>query len=228
MDDVQRVLERMKICILMPAFNEEKTIERLVKDVRGYGYDVLVIDDGSSDNTAKCAKAGGAEVIVNEVNLGKGMTLRKGFEILLKRDYYDAVVVMDADGQHLPSDLIHFSWAYEKSRAGVIVGNRMFKPKDMPLVRWMTNSFMSFLLSKKCAQRVPDTQCGFRLIDTKVLKRINLKTERFEIESEILLEAAKNGFLIESVPITSVYGTETSAIHPVKDTIRFFKFIFKK
>ena len=217
----------MKICILMPSFNEEKSISGLVEAVRRYGYDCLVMDDGSSDQTAVLAKIKGAEVITNERNLGKGATLRKGFEVILQRDY-DAVVVMDADGQHLPTDLVHFTYTYEERHPGIIVGNRMYKPKGMPLVRWITNKVMSYVLSKKCKQWIPDTQCGFRLIDMNVLKKLNLETDKFEIESEMLLEAAENGFCIESVPITTVYEGQTSAIHPIKDTLRFFKFILRR
>jgi len=104
----------------------------------------------------------------------------------------------------------------------------MFKAKGMPLVRWLTNKFMSFLISCICHQSISDSQCGFRLIDTQVLKKINLQTENFEIESEILLETAKNGFKIDSIPITTVYEGQHSAINPWKDTIRFFKLLFKK
>ncbi|HQP92322.1 MAG TPA: hypothetical protein PLU24_06575, partial [Candidatus Omnitrophota bacterium] len=98
----------------------------------------------------------------------------------------------------------------------------------MPFVRWVTNGFMSLMISCMCKQRVPDTQCGFRLIDMDVLKNLTLATEKFEIESEMLLEAARKGYKIESVPITTVYEGQYSAIHPVKDTIRFFQFVFKK
>ena len=227
MADVQGVLERMKFCVLIPSFNEENTVGWLVRAVRQKQYDCIVIDDGSRDATAKNARDNGAEVVVNEHNLGKGASLRKAFSILAPRDY-DAVIVMDGDGQHLPEDIDPFIQLFIEKRPGVVVGNRMHKPKGMPFVRWCTNKFMSFILSMKCRQPIPDSQCGFRLINTAFLKKMSLQTEKFEIESEILLEAAKNGYRIESVPITTVYEGQSSAIHPVKDTIRFFKFIFKK
>lgn len=87
---------------------------------------------------------------------------------------------------------------------------------------------MSFLISCMAHQSIPDSQCGFRLMDIQVLKKIDLRTENFEIESEMLLEAAKNGFKIESVPITTVYEGQHSAIHPWKDTIRFFRYLSTK
>lgn len=227
MVDVQGVLERMKICVLIPSFNEERTIGWLVAAVREYGYNVIVIDDGSQDKTAKLARDNGAEVIVNERNLGKGASLRKAFESLRQKDY-EGVVIMDGDGQHLPEDLVHFVDLFKAERPGIIVGNRMMKPKGMPLIRWLTNKFMSFVLSKMCKQSILDSQCGFRLIDMEVLKKLKLSTEKFEIESEMLIEAASNGFKIESVPITTIYSGQNSAIHPIKDTLRFLRFVFKE
>ncbi len=217
----------MKICVLIPSFNEEKTVGWLVKSVRKQGFDTVVIDDGSRDNTAKIARECGAEVIVNEQNLGKGASLRKAFGILANRPY-DAVIIMDGDGQHLPADIPPFLETYKEKKPGIIVGNRMQKAKGMPLVRWLTNRFMSYVISKMCGQWIPDTQCGFRLIDTKALRQMELNTEKFEIESEMLLEAARKGYEIASVPITTVYEGQYSAIHPIRDTIRFFSFIFKK
>lgn len=217
----------MKICVLIPSFNEEKTIGWLVRAVREFNYDVFVIDDGSRDRTAQFASENGAEVLINKKNLGKGASLRKAFDVLMHRDY-DCIVTMDGDGQHLPEDLIHFARLFEEKRPGIIVGNRMMKPKGMPLIRWLTNKFMSFVLSKMCKQHVFDTQCGYRLIDMEVLKKLKLSTEKFEIESEMLIEAALNGFKIESVPITTVYSGQNSAIHPVKDTLRFLRFVFKE
>jgi len=104
----------------------------------------------------------------------------------------------------------------------------MDKPKDMPFVRIWTNKFMSWFISSMVKQKIPDTQCGYRLIKKDVLSKINLVSYNFEIESEILIKAARLGFKIESVPIKSVYAGEKSRINPVVDTIRFFKFAIKE
>lgn len=217
----------MKIVCLIPSFNEEKTIGWLVKAVRKLGHDALVIDDGSCDKTAQLAHENGAEVVINERNLGKGASLRKAFGILSGRDY-DVIIIMDGDGQHLPTDIGQFIDCYKEKKPGIIVGNRMDKAKGMPFIRWLTNKSMSFIISVMCKQCVPDTQCGFRLVDINVIRSVNLSTEKFEIESEMLLEASRKGFQISSVPVTTVYDGQYSAIHPLKDTIRFFKFVFKK
>lgn len=109
----------------------------------------------------------------------------------------------------------------------MLVGNRISFSKEMPLVRWITNNLMSFLISIICWQNIRDSQCGFRLIKTKVLKEITLCSSNYEIESEIIIAARKRRFKIEFVPIKTIYAKEISQINPVVDALRFFKFIFK-
>jgi glycosyltransferase involved in cell wall biosynthesis len=218
----------MKICVIIPTYNESAAIAGVVKAVKNQGLDVAVIDDGSSDDTATIAKKSGAIVLVNGTNMGKGACLIKGFAYCLKNDY-GAVITMDGDGQHLPREISSFVEAITKnSRVGIIVGNRMATHNSMPMVRVITNTFMSWLISRICRQHIPDTQCGYRLIRRELLEKMRLKTSKFEIESEMLIEAAQHGFSIVSIPITSVYRDERSHIHPFIDTIRFFRFILKK
>ena len=216
----------MKACVLLPAYNEEKTIGKLVRNIKVYGYDVIVVDDGSTDKTAQIAKEAQALVLSHPDNRGKGLALRTGFKYIRGGDY-DAVVIMDADGQHLPEDINNFIEYARTSHAGVIVGNRMDAPHGMPAVRKITNRFTSFVISKVIKNNVPDSQCGFRLIRVEVLKKINLSTIKYDTETEILLEAARNGFIIESVPVKTVYADQKSQIHPVVDTLRFWRLIGK-
>jgi hypothetical protein len=136
---------------------------------------------------------------------------------------------MDGDGQHLPEDIPGFiNLASKKEELGLIIGNRMSNRRNMPIIRVLTNKFMSFLLSAVIKQKIYDSQCGFRLIKRKVLEKLSLKTHKFEIESEMIIEAARIGAKIESIPIQTVYLKERSHINPFIDTIRFFSFIFKK
>jgi len=214
----------MKICIVIPAHNESREISRLVKEIKEEHPDVLVVDDGSLDNTAEIASGAGALVIKNQANLGKGSCLRKGFDYALAHNF-DAVITMDGDGQHLPQDLKSFISLAGVSESGILIGNRMLNTKKMPLIRILTNKFMSWLISRLCRQSIPDTQCGFRLIKRAVLEKITLATDKYEIETEILIKASRSGFKIESVPITTVYRGEKSQINPFTDTLRFLKFI---
>ncbi len=217
----------MKIAVLIPAHNEAKAIGPLVESVRLLGFDVIVIDDGSVDGTGDLACASGAVLLRTPARRGKGGALRQGFDYSVAQGY-EAVILMDGDGQHAPSDLAAFTRCYGQTHADIISGNRMANPQGMPLLRLLTNHFMSWLISLFCRQPVPDTQCGFRFIKTDVLRAISIECSGFEIETEILIKASKKGFKVASVPIQSIYRDEISKIKPVKDTLRFIRFILKE
>ena len=217
----------MKTCVVIPTFNEAKAIAGLVRQIRSQGLEVVVVDDGSYDNTSQLARESGATVLRNPVNEGKGASLIRGFDYALSKDF-EAIIVMDGDGQHLPEDIPYFMRLAEHSETCVFIGNRMLDIKDMPWVRILTNRFMSWLISKVIKQRLSDTQCGFRLIKRDVLERLKLKTHKYETESEMLLRASSLGYKIESVPIKTVYLSENSHINPFIDTLRFFRFIVKE
>ena len=214
----------MRIYVVIPTYNEAKTIASIIRKIRQQELEVVVIDDGSLDNTYEIAKDNGAIVLRNENNEGKGASLIKGFHYAQDRDC-DAVITMDGDGQHLPEEIPYFIRLAKYSNSGIFIGNRMFKIKNMPFVRVFTNKLMSWLISFVAGQSIPDTQCGFRLIKKEVLGKLTLKTSRYETESEILIKASRMGFKIESVPIKSIYKEEESQINPFLDTLRFIRFI---
>ena len=214
----------MKIGIVIPAHNEAKSIGTLVKTIIELGYDAIVVDDGSVDDTAILAKTQGAEVFSTHKKSGKGNALRLAFAQAQERGY-EAVITIDGDGQHSPSDITNFVEGYQKSHADIINGDRMHNPKGMPWIRLVTNGFMSWVISLVCHQKISDTQCGFRLITIRVLKSIELKCNDFEIETEILIKASKKGFRIASVPIQTIYRDEISKIKPLRDTWRFICYI---
>lgn len=216
----------MKACVIIPAYNESGHIAKLIHDIKAHHLEVLVIDDGSSDNTFNIAKDCQVKVMLNLNNQGKGASLIKGFKFALENNF-DAVITMDADGQHLAQDLPIFIKAAEDFDTHIVIGNRMLNAEGMPFLRIMTNQFMSWLISAISKQEIPDTQCGFRLIKCEVLRKIELKTSKFETESEILIKASRMGFKIKSIPIKSVYGKEKSQINPFIDTLRFIKLIFR-
>jgi glycosyltransferase involved in cell wall biosynthesis len=217
----------MKACVVIPTYNESKNIARVIKQIEEQGLEVIVVDDGSTDNTSEIARNNGATVLENKINEGKGASLIKGFHYALDRGF-DAVIDMDGDGQHLPEDIPIFLRLAKYSNSGVFVGNRMSKTKNMPFIRFLTNKFMSWLISRVAKQRVADTQCGFRLIKKEVLEKIQLETSKYEIESEIIIKAAQAGFKIESVPIRTIYRGEKSQINPFVDTLRFIRFIIRQ
>lgn len=213
-----------KICILVPSYNEAKTIGGIVHDIKALGFAVCVVDDGSSDNTAVIAKSEGAVVLTHRTNMGKGAALRDGFSYAMHNGY-DAVIIIDGDAQHEVSSIPDFIRSAEETGADLIIGNRMQDARDMPYVRRQTNRFMSWLISRMCGQAIPDTQCGYRLIRKKVLESVNLVYSNFEIESELIIRACRKGFIIGSVPIRTVYQDEKSRINPIVDTLRFIAFM---
>lgn len=213
-------------CVIIPAYNEERAIGAVIRGVRSQGLDTCVIDDGSLDDTGNIAESEGAAVIKHQKNMGKGMSLRDGFVYALKKGY-DVVITMDGDGQHRVEDIGNFMKRYAEGSAGMIIGNRMDNAKGMPLIRIITNKFMSWLLSSMAGQRIPDTQCGFRLISAPCLKSIRLDSERFDIESELIIKASRAGCNIVSVPVESVYADEVSKVNPVTDTLRFIRFVYR-
>ncbi len=215
----------MKICVLIPAHNEEKEIGRIVAHVRLQKLDVIVVDDGSVDETALLAQKAGAVVLRNQPRQGKGFSLKRGFAYILEQGY-DAVITMDGDGQHDPMDLQVFLDAAKDKKICVINGTRMKRASSMPLIRRLTNRLMSKMISWICRQEIEDTQCGYRLITTDILKKISLVSNDFEIETEVLVKSCRAGGRVSSVPIKTIYRDEKSKIHPVKDTMRFFLFLW--
>ena len=210
--------------VLIPAYQAGQAIGSLIREIRALGLRVAVVDDASTDGTAAQAQAAGAQVIRRPVNGGKGAALREGFSVIC-RSGVDWIVTMDADGQHLASEIPLLLQEAVRGRSDIVIGNRMEDPRRMPLDRRLTNRFMSWLISRLAGQRVPDTQCGFRAISRRVLESVTLVSEHFEIESELVLRGARAGFRISSVPISSVYQQQMSFIRPFQDTLRFLKLL---
>jgi len=213
--------------VVIPSYNEARTIGEIVRDVTRMGMTVLVIDDGSSDKTERVALDNGAMVIRHRDNLGKGFSIREGIRHVLEKTRFEWMIMMDGDGQHHTEDIVSLMKATfaDNDEIDLVTGNRMRETADMPPVRYLTNRFMSWVISGICRQDIPDTQCGYRLIRVSALKELRLTSEKYDIESEMLMRLAEKGGKIASVPIRTIYGEETSDINPVRDTMRFFNLI---
>ncbi|MFH1854769.1 MAG: glycosyltransferase family 2 protein [Candidatus Omnitrophota bacterium] len=214
----------MNIFVVIPAYNEATTIGRIVKNLRDRDFRVLIVDDGSKDQTILEANRYGAELIVHSKNYGKGRSIREGLEYALEQGC-DAVVTMDGDGQHDIREIDKFLDEHKRSGADIILGNRMKDPKKMPFIRRCTNMFMSFIISLIFGKKIDDSQCGYRLLSKKAIEKMTLRTAKYEIESEMLLEAKRHNLQISSVDIDSIYQGESSQINPFFDTLRFMRFI---
>jgi glycosyltransferase involved in cell wall biosynthesis len=215
-------IDRVAVSAVIPAFHEEKHIADVVRRTLKQVVNVVVVDDGSTDATAEEARKAGADVIVHEKNLGKGESIKSGFRYWLEHGA-TYVIVLDGDGQHLPEEIPFFMAAASASGANLLIGTRMNNVRDMPFVRRAVNRYMSRTISNACRQEIPDTQCGFRMVHRDLIPDLLGGTERFDYETEMLIVASRAGCDIASVPISTVYSDEVSSIHPVRDTLRFFK-----
>jgi glycosyltransferase involved in cell wall biosynthesis len=213
---------RSGIAAVIPAYHETQHIADVARRTRAQLEHVLVVDDGSNDGTAEQAHAGGAEVIIHQENRGKGESIKTGLRHWLERGM-DYIVILDADGQHLPEEISRFlDAALQNPEARIFLGSRMSDTAAMPFLRRLVNRYMSRKISGVCAQQIPDTQCGFRMLHRDLVPDVLSGGDRFDYETEMLLIASRKGYRVVSVPITTVYSDEVSSINPVRDTLRFF------
>lgn len=220
--DAVVAIDRITVAAIIPAYLEEKHIADVVRRTLRQLPNVLVVDDGSTDQTAEQARSAGADVIVHEQNRGKGESIKTGFRYWLDHGS-TYVVILDGDGQHLPEEIERFLTAASSGIGELLIGTRMSDVRDMPLVRRTVNRYMSRKISRACGQEIPDSQCGFRMVHRSIIPNLLGGTERFDYETEMLILASRAGCRIASVPISTVYSDEVSSIHPVRDTLRFFK-----
>lgn len=215
---------RTNVAALIPAYREAAHIFEVARRAHQQLDTVLVVDDGSPDATAAEAERAGVEVIRHEQNAGKGEAIKTGFRSLLARGF-EYIMILDGDGQHAPEEISRFVEEANRSGAEFVVGSRMSEAKTMPIVRKMTNRVMSWQISRVCGQKIPDTQCGFRMVSRELAPLLFCESSAFDYETEMLFIASQHGFKIASVPVSTIYGEEKSKIHPVNDTIRFFQLL---
>jgi glycosyltransferase involved in cell wall biosynthesis len=213
------------ISIVIPVFNEAMGLAELLFKIQALKLDrseVIVVDDGSTDATGSEAAEAGARVIRNDSPRGKGESLVLAWESARSKGYRWALC-LDGDGQHDPVECPKFFSKAESTGAPLIVGNRMAQAQRMPWVRRQVNIWMSRRISNTLGQELPDTQCGFRLMNLVAWAALHVRASHFEIESEIICAFSRAGHEIHFVPIQVIYSDERSKIRPVRDTVRWFK-----
>lgn len=215
---------RSRILALIPAWNEAARIGPIVEGARKH-LPVLVVDDGSTDDTAGVAQEAGAIVVRHPQNRRKGAALQTGFSWALEHGY-DAVLTLDADGQHDPAEIPKFVAALEAGAGHLIIGERDFS--QMPWPRWWSTPLGAFLLSWALGTRVTDNQSGYRLLTRSFIERLQFTTAGFEMEVEMIAQAVRLGVPITWVPIRTIYGIgKPSYFHPIKDTLRFLRTVWR-
>jgi len=205
---------------LIPAYEEEPRIAAVVERTRTF-LPVVVVDDGSSDDTAARAEAAGALVLRQVPNAGKGAALRAGFRHALANDA-PAVVTLDADGQHDPAEIPRFLAAFEAGRPELVIGRRNFR--TMPPVRRLSNTLGGMVFSAAVGRRVADNQSGYRLIGRRLMTALlDSRETGFEFEVEMIARCIALGLPIADVPIRTIYAGEPSHIRPWRHFTEFLR-----
>jgi glycosyltransferase involved in cell wall biosynthesis len=212
--------EAPRIVALIPGYQEGPRIAAVVEAARRY-LPVVVVDDGSTDDTAAQAEAAGATVLVQRPNAGKGAALRAGFRHALDQNAA-AVVTLDADGQHDPAEIPSFLAAFEASGAELIIGRRDFG--SMPPIRRLSNTLGGWVFSAAVGRRVADNQSGYRLIGRRLMTALLDSDEPgFEFEVEMIARCIALGLPIADVPIRTIYAGEPSHIRPWRHFTEFLR-----
>lgn len=217
-------MESKKVLGIIPAYNEEQRIAPVVVGAMKH-IPVLVLDDGSQDGTSQVARETGAQIVQQAPNQGKGAALRRGFEEALSADY-EAVITLDADGQHDPSEIPSFLNAYQEVNPDLIIGMRDFS--QIPPVRRLANSLGRWSFSWAVGQPIPDNQSGYRLLNRRMMKAVLGSAESgFEFEVEMIVICIQGGYSLEWVPIRTIYRDEGSHIHPLRHTLEFTRMVLQ-
>ena len=218
------------IAVLIPAFNAGYSLAELLHRLRNAigNVQIVVVDDGSTDNTNEVAHSVGAVVLSHELNRGKGAALQTGFDYLCRQTGIEFILTMDADLQHQPEDVPQFLLVQQKTNADIVIGWRERIGTRMPVHRKLSNTITSTLVGIRTGVKIKDSQCGFRLVRRSVLEHVHLESTGYEAETEFLIKAARRGFKIEFVPVQTIYGTEKSYMTHWATTVNFIKVIFRK
>jgi hypothetical protein len=210
--------------VVIPCYQGAATVGDVVRGARAQGLAVVVVDDGSTDGSAAAAEAAGATVLRHPANRGKGAALASGFA-WAKRHGEDAVLSMDADAQHDPSEIPALLAAHARAPEALIIGVRSFAPEEMPRRSRIGNRISTWWISRFAGRTYRDTQSGFRVYP-RALFDVPLRSTRFDTETELLLRAAKMGLPLVEVPIRTIYGPDrVTHFHGFRDTLRVIKLV---
>lgn len=212
----------MRVAVVIPALNCDKTIAEVVRAAREVVPLVVVVDDGSTDGTSARAAEAGATVLSHATCQGKGAALLTGFRALVSRGVTH-VLTMDGDGQHLASEIPEVLGVAEANPQALVVGQRRLDGVEVAPLKLFGNRFANRWVEIASGQRLPDTQSGFRAYPVAATLALGVRSRRFSFETEVLIRAARAGIPILSTPVTAYYppaAERTSHFRPFLDTVR--------
>jgi glycosyltransferase involved in cell wall biosynthesis len=214
----------LNIVAVIPAYNEETNILNVIAQVQKYVKTIIVVDDGSTDNTAKIIQSTKAVILQHTDNIGKGAALRTGFAEAIRRRA-NIVITIDADGQHPPDRIPSFLSKIQEEDLDIVVGSRFLSEHShMPWIRKFTNGTTNFITRRIFGVPITDSQSGYRALKYDVIKTVKTKEMRFVMETELLIKAHRQGFQIGEVAIETIYGIgEESKMVPSRETKQWIK-----
>ncbi|MFW9830293.1 MAG: glycosyltransferase family 2 protein [Candidatus Thorarchaeota archaeon] len=210
----------MRICVVIPAYQEARAIDQVVQITQQYCSTVIVVDDGSTDNTGDIAQKSGAIVLRHATNQGKGAALRTGFNFALKHQC-EIIVTLDGDLQHNPHSIPHFLDRIKQGHDVVVGSRHATQSEEMPFARKLSNLITTQALRVLFKVPVTDSQSGYRAFKRRVLEVVKVRDNGFSAETEILIDAQRAGFSIAEVSIATNYGEEESKIRAHRDITRW-------
>jgi len=210
----QKSNNRPRIIAAIPAYNEEKYIGTIVLKTRQYVDEVIVVDDGSTDNTSNVASLAGATVIRHDKNKGKGATIQRILAEARKKNP-DILVLLDADSQHNPSEIPALIKPIMSSDFDIAIGSREQQRSNIPRYRRIGQKVLSYSSRILSGKKVTDSECGFRALSSKAIAELKLKQKGFAIETEMISAATKRGLKIMEVPISAIYTKDGSTLNPM-------------
>ena len=220
---VKQKFKQLKCCVLIPTYNNHKTIEQVIQSTLEYCEDIIVVNDGCTDSTKVIlAKYPQLTVVTHEVNRGKGLGLRNGFKKAIELNF-DYVISIDSDGQHFPSDFILFLNKIETEPGSLIIGARNMTVDNVPTKSTFGNKFSNFWFWAETGIKLPDTQSGYRLYPVQRMKKILFFTTKFEFEIEAIVKSAWRGIPVVSVPVSVYYAPQEERVthfKPSRDSTR--------
>lgn len=208
-----------KVVIVMPAFNAEKNIENVITRIPHVYKEIIVVNDGSSDNTVNIVSQLGLTLISHRKNRGYGAAQKTGFRLALKKKT-DIIVLLHSDGQYAPEEIEKLIKPLEKDEADVVLGSRVLGGKmlkgGMPLTRYLGNRLLTWIENLIFNASITEYHTGYRAYSGYALKKIpfHLNSDRFEFDSEIIIQSLRKGLRIKEVPILTHYGEESSSLNP--------------
>ncbi|MDB5134813.1 MAG: hypothetical protein JWP37_1416 [Mucilaginibacter sp.] len=223
LETIAKNFDGLNVCVIIPTYNNAGTLAHIITDVAKYTEHIIVVNDGSTDDTTQIAQGFPlVQLISYPVNVGKGWALRKAFKYAVSRGY-DYAITIDSDGQHFAKDLPAFIEKIENMPNAIIVGSRNMDQDNIPGKSSFGHKFSNFWFKVETGINCPDTQSGFRLYPLQLLKNIKFITRKYEFEIEILVRAAWKGITIDAVPVTVHYEpkeTRVSHFRPLQDFSR--------